>query len=144
VTQTQDKVRNADAARERTRIELLSHVGEVRDTLQADCSDEVFAHRLQASLKAIDVLIAGIDALYANAGQAEQSTRLLGAKASAETNGEDVEDANVASRVGERKGATQLPDVDERLIRDDPDFQYIPPGTVASVQAGREPAPTKD
>lgn len=107
-----------DDGDERQRASLLSAIGDVRDVLARDFADEVFAHRLAAGRKALDVAVAAVDALYTSgkAGLSEEYTRLLGGRAAAETAGLNPDDVNVATPVGSKEEAAPgLPNPNDRV-----------------------------
>jgi hypothetical protein len=116
VTSQFEKIEPGSPADERLKQSIQGALGDARDSLARRFGDEVYAQRLQVTRNALDVALAGIDALFSTAGQAAESLRLLGAKAAAETNGETVEDANVVAKAGDKVGAAQLPDIDEKAL----------------------------
>lgn len=121
----------ADGRKDADRQYLLSRLGEVRDMVAREFADEIFAQRLGVTRQALDVAVAGVDALYQGSSLPAEATRILGAKAQAETAGENPGDVNVAPRVGDKDGATQLPDPDEKWTRD-----YADPNPVSEAAPG--------
>lgn len=101
---------------EQVKASHLSMLGEVRDAIARDFSDEAFAQRLGVTRKAIDVAVAGIDALFSPESLPQASTRRLGGAAAAEAAGYAPEDVNVAAVVGDKAdSAPALPDPDEKM-----------------------------
>lgn len=115
---TQATLSSGEIGRERVRGILLGKLGDVRDTVSRDCSDEIYAQRLGVLRQAVDVAVAAVDALYSTAGRSPEQNRLIGVKAGKEAAGESVEDVNVAVRTGSKDGVADLPDPDEIELRD--------------------------
>lgn len=88
------------SASEAQRETILGRLADIETVLAGEFSHESYAHRYAAVRKAIDVIKAGIDALYLGSSTPEETARTLGVKASAETQGQAPEDVNVAKRGG--------------------------------------------
>lgn len=99
---------------QRVKEDLYSGLAEVRGVLARDFSDEIYAQRHAAVTKGLDVVFAGLDALYGAAGHAEETLSKLGAKAAAETRGEIVPDDNVITVPEGSFKSSNLPDLPDQ------------------------------